>query len=420
MFDKNHIERLDVVSRKISDQTFVFTPYKEKLVGKGRGKVPRLISIPTVRDKIVLYAIKMYLEEFFRERISRKLPHDHIREIKSFIGKGTYRDCVVSRFDISNFYGSISHERLMHYVKRKVDDEFFLNLLMQAISNPTVVAGSRKLVGAGRAVEGVPQGLPISNLLADILAWTIDDKMEKICDYYARYVDDVVTMVKAEKALDISMEMDGVVASLGLTLNSDKTRKVCINEFEFLGYRFLGSTVSVRTSSVDKFLSKVASVLCAAQRDLRSGRKFTKNERIAKYDDVVFDVNEMITGAIGYAKKYGWVFYYIEMNDIGALYTMDYAIANIASQFGEMGGYVKGRLKRMVRSYFEARYSVMSGYIHDYRTYKTDEDKLGFLKRVKAVPPSYVPGAGGEVQRLFLQAMRKRLARLDRDVGVIS
>jgi len=44
---------IEVITEKVSAGTYAFTPYKEKLISKGQGVPPRLISIPTARDRIV-------------------------------------------------------------------------------------------------------------------------------------------------------------------------------------------------------------------------------------------------------------------------------------------------------------------------------------------------------------------------------
>ena len=53
-FSGRSASELEVVSGKCLDSTFRFAPFLEQLKLKGRGKEPRVISIPIVRDRIIL------------------------------------------------------------------------------------------------------------------------------------------------------------------------------------------------------------------------------------------------------------------------------------------------------------------------------------------------------------------------------
>ena len=43
----------NIINKKIVNKTYNFSFYKEKLISKGRMKYPRVLSIPTIRDKIM-------------------------------------------------------------------------------------------------------------------------------------------------------------------------------------------------------------------------------------------------------------------------------------------------------------------------------------------------------------------------------
>ena len=55
-------EGFNLISEQCISNVYTFSPYKETLCQKGRGKVPRVLSIPTVRDKIVLSALTNLLQ----------------------------------------------------------------------------------------------------------------------------------------------------------------------------------------------------------------------------------------------------------------------------------------------------------------------------------------------------------------------
>ena len=84
---------------------------------------------------------------------------------------------------------------------------------------------------------GVPEGLPISNTLANIYMHNIDRKYRKI-DYisYYRYVDDILILVNEDKFLDIKKDISEDINELGLELNEKKDEELITESFEYLGY----------------------------------------------------------------------------------------------------------------------------------------------------------------------------------------
>ena len=52
VFGAHLTENIQIISKKVLAGTYNFTRYREILISKGRGKEPRVISIPTIRDKL--------------------------------------------------------------------------------------------------------------------------------------------------------------------------------------------------------------------------------------------------------------------------------------------------------------------------------------------------------------------------------
>ena len=51
-FIKEYEKMFDSIARRCLNGTYHFSPYKEKLLLKGRNKYPRVLSIPSMRDRI--------------------------------------------------------------------------------------------------------------------------------------------------------------------------------------------------------------------------------------------------------------------------------------------------------------------------------------------------------------------------------
>ena len=83
-------ENLDANCNRLCEKAvngeFAFSPYVETLRSKGRGRQPRVIAKPTVRDKLLLSLLKDYLHSVFPERVNRKLPNALVRNLSEFIG----------------------------------------------------------------------------------------------------------------------------------------------------------------------------------------------------------------------------------------------------------------------------------------------------------------------------------------------
>lgn len=93
-------EQVDIVLRKISAGSYRFTKYKLKLVSKGRNKIPREISIPTVRDRIVLRSLCDFLTDIYQGTIAFDLPQNIIRRLKKDLDSRKYTAYIPIAFEI--------------------------------------------------------------------------------------------------------------------------------------------------------------------------------------------------------------------------------------------------------------------------------------------------------------------------------
>src|SRR5690606_7823562 len=175
-FERVKESELSVAARKLREGTYRFTPYLEVLQSKGRGRCPRVLSVPTVRDRVVLVQLKELLHARFPDRVGRILPNAHIRAIKKHISGVDSEDTLVYRADIVGFYDNINHALLELELGRGMRPEETA-LINRALRTPTVPRGYRRSERrAYRPDRGVPQGLAISNVLANIYLRTLDEE----------------------------------------------------------------------------------------------------------------------------------------------------------------------------------------------------------------------------------------------------
>ncbi|WP_223857260.1 reverse transcriptase domain-containing protein [Acinetobacter seifertii] len=182
-FNKKYIQEIELINKKVTNNTYKISKYKLKLISKGKNKIPRDLYIPTIRDRLLLKVINDFLLTIYSEDINQKLPQTVVREVKEQLSSKNYDTYL--KIDIQSFYPSINKEILVNIIKRKVRSNTFIRLINQSL-NP-------KNLKDINSIEGVPQGLSISNTLAHIYLIDIDKHFISQKDLsYFRFVDDIL------------------------------------------------------------------------------------------------------------------------------------------------------------------------------------------------------------------------------------
>lgn len=415
-------DHFHIIKEKCLKGTYKFSPYLLKLQMKGKGKYPRVISIATVRDRVVLHIVKNLLQQAFPESVNRKLPNNYVKSINDFFSlNGTENTLCYYKTDIVGFYDSIPHDRLLNCVELRAGSSSFLRILGNSIVNTTTSFGSKRTERKTINKIGVPQGLSISNILADIYMREFDTEVSKLATEYYRFVDDILLFNLGKDKTCLRDTIKEQISGIHLKLHTDKTIcKSYVRNFEYLGYRFELPRITIRDSSIVKFINSVASMVTS----FRNNYEVT----IKKYrwidDDaykVIFieNLNEKITGAISETKRYGWLFYFLEINDEALLHRMDKIIASFFYRLVEFDNTRPETLKKLARAYFEAKYNAHGNYIHNYNLYVTYEEKIAYLNKVGKVNPESTYSTE-EIDMIFERTKLQNLLYLESDIGDIS
>ncbi|MBU1566238.1 MAG: hypothetical protein KJ630_11525, partial [Proteobacteria bacterium] len=351
------------IQNKVTTHSYIFTPYLETLFSKGRHKPPRLISIPTIRDKITLTAINRCLQYHFPSCVRESLPNTIIQQIKECLENSNDTVCI-RKYDLANFYPSIDKGKLFEEMEKNVPLKELL-LIKNALNTPTVPKGTKRCAYDKFSTTGVPQGLSISNILAEIYIHDIDVEMKKNHEYYWRYVDDILIICSdSNEATEADKTLSRLIKDKALALSEEKSKKCSIKEkFSFLGYQFVDKKVTVRDSSFERHIQKISDIFSWYQKN--------KKENVVDYHMLftafIDSLNERITGAISSKKRYGWLFYYSEITDKTVLYRLDNIVKRklLALPEVEQNG-IPQALKRSTRAFHEIKHSPFSGYIHDH------------------------------------------------------
>ena len=327
--------QLAVASAKCLSGHYRFAPFLEVLKIKGRDKSPRLIGIPTVRDRVVLHQINKFLAAIFPERVPKNVASTYARIIAGDLKHRSTDSTWICSTDIKTFYDSISRERIMKVLRRRISCESALKLISHALAAPIVPKNTRKTRhGEYRSTTGVPQGLAISNILASIYMQEVDEAMATMGVAYYRYVDDVLMYGEQESVQTAYRSLRSRLRVRGLSLHplgSGKTQIQPLSKpFGYLGYTFRLPHISVRESTTERFLQSVASRFSdyTHNKARRLSRfKYLTPERIKEI--FLSELNERITGAISQNRRYGWIAYFNQITDMTLLHRIDHAIAGM-------------------------------------------------------------------------------------------
>lgn len=272
----------------------------------------RPLGIPTVRDRVVQAAAVLVLEPIFEADFQpcsygfrpKKDAHQAMAEISAHLAWGYTQ---VLDADLTAYFDSIPHDRLLAAVARRIADRHILRLLTDWLRAPVVVErvdGKRETRGGKRTRRGTPQGGVISPLLANVYlhafdtAWRAGGLERRWQARLIRYADDFVILCRSQAG-----QVQAVVAqqlhALGLTLNEAKTRVLDARRgaFTFLG--FAVRVVPSRRTGRMFPLVRPSAAACQRLRDAVKAR--TARSDLARPTALVIaEVNQAVRGWAGY------------------------------------------------------------------------------------------------------------------------
>ncbi|UCC97706.1 MAG: group II intron reverse transcriptase/maturase [Phycisphaerales bacterium] len=242
------------VKRQLLEGTYSPSPVKRAEIPKRSGG-KRPLGIPTVLDRLIQQAILQVLQPLFDPHFSDwsfgfrpgRSAHDALRYVRQMIDEG-FR--VIVDVDLSKFFDRVNHDLLMLRVARKVKDKRVLMLIGRYLRAGVFTDGK-----VMPTTEGVPQGGPLSPLLANILLDDFDKELERRGHRFARYADDFVILVKSKRAAERVMVSvtKFLRQKLKLAVNQEKSKIVTADECEYLGFIFKGKRIIWSDESLENF-----------------------------------------------------------------------------------------------------------------------------------------------------------------------
>ena len=223
-------------------------------IPKANGKL-RPLGISTLRDRVCMTAAMLVLDPIFEadlppEQYAYRRGRDAQQAVIDVEETLFYDHPDVVDADLADYFGSIPHSELMRSLARRIVDGRVLHLIKMwlecAVEETDDRGRKTRSTEAKDGGCGIPQGSPISPLLANlymrrfVLEWKKLGLDESLGTRIVTYADDLVILCSRGNAEEALVRMREIMGKLKLTVNEEKTRicKVPEGMFDFSGYTF--------------------------------------------------------------------------------------------------------------------------------------------------------------------------------------
>lgn len=285
-YGKKLAENLEQLVTRMKRKKYWPKPAKRVYIPKDE-KEKRPLGIPALENKIVEAGITRILESIYEQDFlecsygfrPRRNCHQALRKLHDLISFNPVNHVVEA--DIKNFFGSVSHEKMMELLRTRIGDPSMLKLIERFLKAGYMDDG--ELI---RTDKGTPQGSILSPILANVFlhyvldVWfetTVKRHTRGFCEL-VRYADDFVIVVRyGDDAKAIERALKNRFAKYGLEIHPTKSRNISFGRYERQN-----ADRENRSSNTFDFLGFTHFCSISRRGNFKLGRKISRKKFIKK------------------------------------------------------------------------------------------------------------------------------------------
>ncbi|GHS92352.1 hypothetical protein AGMMS50276_00030 [Synergistales bacterium] len=270
--DKN----ISKIARALEQETYEPAPLRSVEIPKEQKGKFRRLGIPTIQDRIVFQGVNMLLQEAWISRFSplsfAYRPNvgvsDAIRAVSDLVKSGKYW---FVKGDIRGCFDELNWDILSKTLGDWLNDEPLRHLINKALRVPVVFEGR-----IAPRHKGVPQGSPLSPILANLYLHAFDYEMLSNHFPLIRYGDDWVTLTRSEdEAEDAYRTAEAALSRLLIEINTQKSGIGSLEEesIVFLGHKIDANGIDAGPNGWRRFARALSDLKSARTQDELSRAK---------------------------------------------------------------------------------------------------------------------------------------------------